>query len=142
MTLNVVSVQTKLRLITDYLNELKTLEEFSLDEIVEDLFKYRTVERLLELIVQASLDINRHLLKEIYQLEPQTNADVFIQSIQVGMLPGEMGLKLSEAAKLRNVLAHLYDEIDPQKVVVCIAPTLEDFPVYIGLINDYLESLG
>ena len=141
MMLDAVSVQTKLRLIADYLDELKTLEVFSLDEILEDLFKYRTAERLLELIIQASLDINRHLLKEIHQLEPQTNADVFLTSIEVGILSEAMGLKLSEAAKLRNVLAHLYDKIDPRKVVVNIARVLQDFPAYIDQINNYLESL-
>jgi uncharacterized protein YutE (UPF0331/DUF86 family) len=140
MTLDAGSIQTKLRLIADYLDELKTLEVFSLDEILEDMFKYRTAERLLEIIIQASLDINRHLLKEIHQIEPQTNADVFIESIEVGILSEEMGAKLSEAAKLRNVLAHLYDKIDPRKVVVSIAPVLQDFSAYIDQINNYLES--
>jgi uncharacterized protein YutE (UPF0331/DUF86 family) len=141
MTLDAASVQTKLRLIADYLDELKTLEVFSLDQILEDVFRYRTAERLLEIIIQASLDINRHLLKEIHQLEPQTNADVFIVSIEVGIVSDEMGVKLSEAAKLRNVLAHLYDKIEPQQVVVSIAPALQDFSSYIEQINNYLELL-
>jgi uncharacterized protein YutE (UPF0331/DUF86 family) len=95
----------------------------------------------LEIIIQASLDINRHLLKEIYQIEPQTNADVFIQSVEVGILSREMGVKLSEAAKLRNVLAHLYDKVDPQKVVVNITPIMRDLPIYISQVNNYLEAL-
>jgi len=141
MTLDFTSVQIKLDLIADYLGELRTLEPFSLDEILEDLFKYRTAERLLEIIIQASLDINRHLLKELYQIEPTTNADIFIQSVQAGILPQEIGLKLSDAAKFRNVLAHLYDKIDPRKVVENINPILQDYRVYINCINDYLESL-
>lgn len=141
MTLNSVSVQTKLRFIADYLGELKTLEEFSLDEILADVFKYRSTERLLELIIQASLDVNRHLLKEVHRLEPRTDEEVFIASIEVGILSEEIGVKLSKAAKFRNVLAHLYDKIDPQKVVVNIAPVLQDYPTYISQISNYLESL-
>jgi len=141
MTLDFASVQIKLNLIADYLGELRALEPFSLDEILEDLFKYRTAERLLELIIQASLDINRHLLKELYQIEPTTNADIFIQSVQTGILPSKIGLKLSDAAKFRNVLAHLYDKINPRKVVENINPILQDYRVYIDCINDYLESL-
>jgi uncharacterized protein YutE (UPF0331/DUF86 family) len=141
MTLDIASIQIKLDLIADYLDELKTLAAFRLDEILDDMFKYRTAERLLELIIQASLDVNRHLLKEIYQLEPNANAEVFLKSIEVGILPKQIGAKLSEAAKFRNVLAHLYDKIDPQKVVENISSILQDYPIYIDCLNSYLESL-
>jgi uncharacterized protein YutE (UPF0331/DUF86 family) len=80
-------------------------------------------------------------LKEIYQLEPNSNADVFLEAVRVGILPGSIGVKLSEAAKFRNVLAHLYDKIDPQQVVENINPVLQDYPIYIDCINNYLESL-
>lgn len=141
MIVDSTSVQTKLNLMVDYLSELKIFEGFSREEIVEDLFKYRAAERLLELIIQASLDINRHLLKEIHECEPGTNSDVFLESVTVGILPEEIGVKLSEAAKFRNVLAHLYDKIDPQKVIENIQPVLRDFQSYINYINNYLDSL-
>jgi uncharacterized protein YutE (UPF0331/DUF86 family) len=70
-----------------------------------------------------------------------TNADIFVQSIQAGILPETIGLRLAEAAKFRNILAHLYDKIDPRQVVENINPVLQDYQIYINCINDYLESL-
>lgn len=81
------------------------------------------------------------LCKELYQIEPMTNADIFAQSIQVGILPETIGLRLAEAAKFRNILAHLYDKIEPRQVVENINPVLQDYQIYINCINDYLESL-
>lgn len=141
MTVDLASVQIRLNSIADYLSELKLLDGFSSDEILGDVYKYRATERLLEIIIQTSLDISRHLLKEIYQLEPKTNSDVFIASISVGILPEELGIKLSKAAKFRNVLAHQYTKIEPQKVIENIQPVLRDYPIYIDLINNYLDSL-
>lgn len=141
MTVDLASAQIRLNSIADYLSELKLLDGFSSDEILGDVYKYRATERLLEIIIQASLDISRHLLKEVYQLEPKTNSDVFIASISVGILPKELGVKLSKAAKFRNVLAHQQTKIELQKVIENIQPVLRDYPIYIDLINNYLDSL-
>lgn len=54
MTFNKVSVITRLNLIVDYLDELDLLRNLSVDEICDDIFKYRAAERLQELIIQVS----------------------------------------------------------------------------------------
>lgn len=141
MTLDIPSIQLKLDLIACYLEELKILENFTSEEIMGDIFKYRTMERLLEIIIQASLDINRNLLKETYRLEPSTNADVFLASITSGILSKNIGTKLAEAAKFRNLLAHLYDKVIPEKVYEVFCKVLTDYPEYLAEVEDYLTSL-
>ncbi|MCU0551403.1 MAG: DUF86 domain-containing protein [Leptolyngbya sp. Prado105] len=141
MTFDLNSIEVRLDLIAGYLTELSQLTAFTSDEILADFYKYRTTERLLELIIQASLDINRHLLKEIRQIEPTTNADAFTEAIRVGILPEALGSRLVKAAGLRNRLAHRYEQIDPEIVIEAIQPTLTDYPTYIRAINAYLDSL-
>lgn len=51
MTVDLASIQIRLNLVADYLSELKPLNTFSSDEILGDVYKYRTSERLLELII-------------------------------------------------------------------------------------------
>lgn len=94
----------------DYLEELDLLKDLSADEVCNDIFKYRTAERLQELIIQVSLDINRHLLAELYQINPKTNSEVFLESGRTGLLPQELAEKLVKAGKFRNLLAHQYEK--------------------------------
>jgi uncharacterized protein YutE (UPF0331/DUF86 family) len=141
VTLNLPSVRTKLNYIVRCLGELQTLEKFTVDEILGDIYKYRSTERLLELIIQASLDINKHLLKEIYQKAPVDNADVFTESIRHEIIPDHLGYILTQAAKFRNLLAHNYVKVDPEQVVSYIEIALTDYPTYVQCINQYLDTL-
>jgi uncharacterized protein YutE (UPF0331/DUF86 family) len=125
----------------DYLGELELLQNLSVDEILDDVFKYRAAERLQELIIQTSLDINRHLLTEVHQITPETNADVFLESGRVGLLPQELAKRLVEAGKFRNLLAHQYEKIDARIVVQNIQLTLMDYPIYLDFLNRYLNTL-
>lgn len=141
MTFNRASIQTRLNLMADYLGELELLQNLSVDEILDDVFKYRAAERLQELIIQTSLDINRHLLTEVHQITPETNADVFLESGRVGLLPQELAKRLVEAGKFRNLLAHQYEKIDARIVVQNIQLTLMDYPIYLDFLNRYLNTL-
>lgn len=141
MTLDLISIKNKLNLMADYLTEIELLSQFSVDEICRDVFKYRASERLQELIIQASLDINRHLLKELYRSIPKTNADVFIESSRVDILPEALANRLVEASKFRNLLVHQYEKIVPSIVVQNIELILEDYRIYIDSLSNYLTLL-
>lgn len=142
MSLKVGSIQAKLNLIADYSGELQPLALLSKNQIISDVYKYRAAERLQELIIQASLDIGRHILKELYHLDPKENASVFLELIKAGILPQDLGRLLAEAASFRNVLVHLYDKINPNKVVGNIPLVLRAFPAFSDCIQDFLDSLG
>ncbi|WP_008312262.1 type VII toxin-antitoxin system HepT family RNase toxin [Leptolyngbya sp. PCC 6406] len=141
MSLKVGSIKAKLKLIADYLEELRPLALLSRNQIISDVYKYRTAERLQELIIQASLDIGRHFLKELYSLDPKENASVFLELTRMGILPQALGEILAEAASFRNVLVHLYDKINPNKVVDNIQLVLRDFPAFSDCIQAFLGSL-
>jgi uncharacterized protein YutE (UPF0331/DUF86 family) len=48
---------------------------------------------------------------------------------------------MSASIRLRNVLVHLYDEIDPEIVHGAIAMTIADYAQYQRQILNYLDSL-
>ena len=82
MRLKIGSIQAKLDLIADYLNELEPLASLSMNEIICDVYKYRAAERLQELIIQASLDIGRHLLKEAVSTRSERKRQCFFGNLQ------------------------------------------------------------
>lgn len=141
MSLRVGSIRARLDLIADYLQELQPLAALDKDQIISDVYKYRTTERLEELIIQASLDIARHILKEQYKIDPKENSNVFLELARVGVIEADFGMTLSEAGSFRNVLAHLYEKINPEQVVENIQPILRDFSAFSECIDVYLDSL-
>lgn len=141
MKVDIDACTLRLKWIVDYLEELKEIGAYGSEVILNSRSHYRGIERLEEIIIQASLDLNRHLLKEVHRIQPKENVDVFIQSARVGLISEELGNRLSESAKFRNVLAHLYGRVDPMKVVQYIPEILNDYSRYVSEIQQYLSSI-
>lgn len=62
-------VRQKLNKLTENLNQLKKIEEYSFEEYQDNFFIKRTAERLLQLIVETATDINGHILVEEKQMD-------------------------------------------------------------------------
>lgn len=60
-----VVVATRLAFITRYLESLKRFEAISLEEYLNDFDKQLIVERLLQLMVQAAIETNEHILSRL-----------------------------------------------------------------------------
>lgn len=102
-----------------------------LERLIEDLEAIRTqgeasylaehrvrmaAERQLELAVQICIDIGTQLVMERSVRAPESYADVFRSMAEADLLPRDLADRLSEAAKQRNLLVHLYMEINDKLV--------------------------
>lgn len=113
----------KLRRLSIYLDGLTMHNGRTAEDISADPY---AVERLLELLVQVSVDILSHLLAES-GVSPASYRETFELAGEHGLLPTELTGRLARAAGLRNILVHLYEEIDYDIVAASIRPALEDF---------------
>ncbi|NET32733.1 MAG: DUF86 domain-containing protein [Cyanothece sp. SIO1E1] len=146
MAINIGAIRKKLDCMLDYLKELRLLSTVSHKEFSEDVFKRRMGERVLQLIIEVALDINRHLLKEIDAIpseptERMSNEKTFHQMRYCGILSTELTEKLVKAGSFRNHLVHNYESIDLLIVHSAIQPVLKYFPLYVEEISDYLSRL-
>ena len=141
MTVNVSSMRRKLALILDYLSEIAPLARMSLDNFLGDRYLPRAAERLLEITIQAALDINNHLLKEFAQTSEQSNADSFLKLGQVGAITPELAQLLSDSGKFRNRLAHRYNEVDSEIVFLVLSQVLQQYPLYAAQVESFIDSL-
>lgn len=140
-SINPISINRKLKSLMKNLDALKNFETVTLEDYLNNYEMQLAAERSLELIIQASLDITRYLLKRIHQVNPKKNAEVFLVAGQYGLLTPELGVLLSEFGKFRNVLVHLYEDLDPNKVFSTIRETLAIYPSYARQITEYIDSL-
>lgn len=133
-------VLARLNFIADNLLELKRFESMSFEDYVNS-FDHRTIsERIMEVIVQAAVDINEHILTRIYNVESVTNRESFVQAEQYGLITSEVAEELSKSAGLRNLLAHRYLEIDYVKLFQGVQVALNYYPIYIEQISEYIRT--
>lgn len=138
-------VSEKLLYMNERLNRLRRFREVTVDEYSENLDYQDIVERNLEVLIQAAADTNRYILTRLSALSTEclgqiTNADSFLLMAQVDALPEELAAQLAESGRFRNVLAHLYDEILPERVIAALRLILQYYPDYIYAIQSYLDA--
>ncbi|MBS4025541.1 MAG: DUF86 domain-containing protein [Clostridia bacterium] len=131
----------KLAALQGYYKELKELEHISFEEYARNSLYKRTVERLIQLIVEAGTDINNMLLKSLHKGPTADYYSSFIELAEAGVLPMEFALNIAPSTGLRNVIIHEYQKIDDRKVYDSIKNTLKYYLQYMKLINDYLNQL-
>ncbi|MCC5645953.1 DUF86 domain-containing protein [Nostoc sp. CHAB 5824] len=135
-------VLVRLKLITKYYNTLEEFRSTSLDEFLNDFRQQLVVERLLQLMTQAAIDINEHILSRLNPGNSATNFEAFIEVSKYQVITPELARKIAPSSGLRNRLVHEYDEIDPQQVFNSISFALRLYPLYLRQVNSYLISLS
>ncbi len=135
-------VLVRLRLITKYYNTLEEFRSASLDDFLTDFRQQLVVERLLQLMTQAAIDINEHILSKLSPGNSVTNFEAFIELSKYQVITPELAKQIAPSSGLRNRLVHEYDEIDPQQVFESISFALQQYPLYVRQINSYLISLS
>lgn len=112
--LNKEQKESVLRRMSFALTELKDIEE--LKNITYEVYNTdrparRNLERLIENLVNATIDITKILLASEPIELPATYREAIIKLADVGIIDKELAANLSEIIRARNVLAHQYLDI-------------------------------
>ena len=143
-TFDINVILTRLSKIEDYLKRLEKYQSTTLDEYSENQDIQLITERLIQVMTEAALDIIKHLLSclgVLRQKETWTNKDYFLEAANLNIISSEIANQLVKAAGMRNILVHIYLNIEPEQVFFAIAKSLEIYPIYIHQITAYLDSL-
>lgn len=129
-------VAKKLAFVETCVRELRTLARP--ERIAEDVREQRFVEHTLQLAIQAALDVASHLVSDERLGEPETNRDVFRLLERAGIVPSELGTRLELMAGFRNVVVHLYQEVDLGIVRDVVENHLDDLLEFVATIRQRL----
>lgn len=141
MAIEIQRIIAKIDFINEHLHELENLQLTTYVEYLNNKIQRNLSRLYLQLVYQAAIDINQHILTEAFGLEIQKYSDTFVLMGIYGVLDSELSNILKESAKMRNVLVHLYDKIDYSVLFDSVGETLDDYPIYIEQISSYLETL-
>lgn len=126
----------KLTYLRQLLRDLETFRNASLEKVGAN---HYTVERLVELLVVTSCDILFHLLAE-RNIQATSYRDTFRLAGKHGLIPVELANRLQDAAGMRNILVHIYEEIDYTILHASVRPALEDFRLFVSHFEAYLRK--
>lgn len=107
-------VERFVHLIRDAVRELKELNlaEVGLETYQADKQMRALSEHYLRLAIEATLDLSRHIIVKTGLGVPQEYREVGKILREKGVVPPELGRELELMAGMRNVLVHLYWDID------------------------------
>lgn len=103
---------------------LQDLESYAVLSPAERRSEHYAVERLLQLLCESAADIALQVLKARGYGIAGSYREVFESLAQQGDLPDELARRLIAACAMRNLLTHLYDVIDLDRVVEAVDPAV------------------
>jgi uncharacterized protein YutE (UPF0331/DUF86 family) len=106
------------------LKEIKKKEE---EKFVSNYLLYLSAQRALETCINICIDIGNHILSLNKNGIPETYSEIFIELSKLGIIDKSLEEKLITMTKFRNLLGHLYMDIDNKKIYEILEENLEDF---------------
>lgn len=134
-------VRRKLNKMIEYLGQLEEVNQYSLENYLDNFFVRRTGERLIQLIVETATDINGHLIVSSGHKPPADYYSSFVKLGDYQILEQNFAKKIAPSAGLRNRLVHEYEEIDDKIVYKSIQKTIKSYKKYIRKIENHLKNI-
>lgn len=128
--------------IANSVSALKELRTLTYEEFVGEHVIYAAAERDFQVAIQAALDISAIILAQQSVNVPEAYKGLFPALAAIGVLPDDLGRRLSYMAQFRNVLVHLYLQVDSRKVYDYLQHNLGDLELFAKYVGDYLAAHG
>lgn len=130
MNLNPDLVRNRCREITDSLARLEKIalmskEAFLQDQDSKDIASYR-----LLIAIEAALNLCYHISSKKLNKVPESYADCFQLVCEAGLIPAALSGNLQKMARFRNLLVHVYWDLDEETLYTIIASDLDDLRKY------------
>ncbi len=133
-------IKNKMYDIQGYYRELEPILKEESRSIIENVVKLRATERLFQLIVDAAIDINTHIISESDFQVPNDYQGTFVTLGDNKVLPMDFAGKIAPSVGLRNLIVHKYGKVDIKKMVDDIKNNISQYLEYLKHINKFLEK--
>jgi uncharacterized protein YutE (UPF0331/DUF86 family) len=121
-------------------NALRELIPLTYDEFARDHVLVAAAERYFQIAIQAALDIGSRVLADQQVMLPKRYSEIFPALAEIDVLPADFAQKLTPMAKFRNVLVHLYLEVDRKRVYRYLQENLHDLETFASHVGEWLHT--
>ena len=130
----------RLAKLEEYLHRLGELARRDRETVLGDPGLLAQLERWMHLAVEASIDLAQHLLSSRGWRTPTTHREAFQILREEKALSAQLGKQMEGWAGLRNVLVHLYLEIDHEQLWTALIEELSQLRDYAAAVTKILED--
>ena len=125
-------VDQKLLFMDTCLNKLKKLKAFDKEIFIEDFTKVDSAKYLLQVSIEAMLDISSHLIARNRWGKPKDNKEHFQILSDNGIIDKNDVSIYFNMAKFRNRIVHMYFNISDEMIYDIVQNNITDFERFIG----------
>jgi uncharacterized protein YutE (UPF0331/DUF86 family) len=119
-----------------YRGYLQTLAERSDEELRSDFAVMGGVRHYMLLAIETVLDLGSHVISSEGFEAPGSYADIFRVLVDEGLIEPELADRLMAMARFRNVLVHLYADVDEERVLRILRESLTDLDQFVGILRE------
>ncbi len=132
-------ISRKLRAMKKYVDFLKEYRSTATEELEKNDLLKAAIERNFQLAIESALDIGEIIISNRDFEKPEDYRDIILILGKQGVLPEDFSKRFAKAAGFRNILVHMYEEVDSGKLHDYLQKNLDDFGEYAKCIARYLE---
>lgn len=125
-------IDQKLLFMDTCLNKLKKLREFDKRIFMDDFTKVDSAKYLLQVSIEAMLDIASHLIARNRWGRPKDNKEHFQILFDNRIIAEKDVLIYFNMAKFRNRIVHMYFDISDEMIYDIVQNNIDDFERFIG----------
>ncbi len=132
-------ILSKIAELEGYLEELRIILPKDFEEF-QKIEKKRACERLLQIAIEAVIDICYLLVRDLRLGLPSDEEDIFDKVEKAGIIQGELQRTLRKMRGFRNILVHEYGHVDDWIVYQMTRQGFESFDMFRNAIFHFLRS--
>lgn len=125
-------IDQKLLFMETCLNKLRKLRTFDKDIFTEDFTKVDSAKYLLQVSIEAMLDISSHLIARNRWGKPKDNKEHFQMLSDNGIIDTKDVSIYFNMAKFRNRIVHMYFNISDEMIYDIVQNNIDDFERFIA----------
>lgn len=124
--------------INSALYKLENYARLSEDELFSNADKLDSAKYNLIVAIEGAIDICNHIVARAGGRAPCDYADCFTILAELNIFPVEFVERLKKMAKFRNLLVHLYWQVDNKKVYDILKKDILDLKIYLQGIEKFV----
>lgn len=132
-------VKSRLVIILERIDRLKDIAILSEEQFLSNEIMQSVAERNLQIIAQVIINICTHLVAHNHWGSPKSYSDSVKLVSKHKVIETDLAERLIDLVKLRNVIVHLYLEIDPTIVYRSAKQAITDAGLFVAALKKLIE---
>ncbi len=135
------SILKKLKKLEEVIEKLEDLKKTPFEKFLgDDKAQGATMYNLI-IGIEAITDVGNYFLAEKFNKAAETYEDIIKELRETRIISEELFKRSEGMARFRNILVHLYEEIEPEKVYQNLQKAPETFREFAKAYQEFLEKI-